>query len=773
MNLRGQVQVVLFVFGLAPLLALLLLNFPMVYERMQGFYQSAYLQNLRAEFNDLDQHLATRKESLRWVAKIPEPGVINTISASTGLTDEEKRQQRSGYITWMNHVLYDQLDIIEIQFFSNDGAPLLTLARNPRNLKFVEVKASIIKTGSKILKSAMAVPAGGILSGPIQLNESAIDLDPRYFMTSQLIGPLINLQQDRNKNIVAKTAGAVSVRIDVSGLARAFPNTSWVLNDGRYANTVDYKSKNAFDEFDGLKTLFDNGKMDLLDSGLDKPVFWAPLFLTETHGPLWVGRIVDPSAINTFNRRMLGRLVIIVAGVLMLVWIVARLIASRMSRVSKELINGVSDVMTENKPVAFNWNNPVELKELGQKLDELSKSHIANIEDIHKHTRELEDSNRYKSEFLANVSHELRTPLNSILLLSRLLSQNNEGNLQLEQKQQAQVINNAGNDLKVLIDNILDLSRIEAGRCEIHLERIDISSIAEDVISVMGPQFEQKGIPLVYEQVDDTLIDSDGDKIKQILLNFIANALKFTSSGEVRIRVEKNPQYRGRTWAAVISIADQGIGIDADKLKTIFEAFTQADGSTSRRYGGTGLGLTICRQLAQLLEAEIAVTSTPGAGSCFSLYLPAMITNQSSTDKTPGDQSVQTELTAPEATVGLEGKRLLIVDDDIRSILSLKLVLDSWGIESMAAADAQEADETLSSEPEFEFLMIACDSCDTDAVSKTLERYRKAEIHANRIIVLLNEKTDQAETRCKQAGADAVVYKPLDMEQLRLILSDL
>jgi len=769
MNLRGQVQLILFIFGLAPLLALLILNVPMIYERMQGFYQTAYVQNLRAEFNDLDQHLATRKEALRWLAKLPDPGVVSEISEKEGSPRDALEEQRLRYISWLNHVLYDQLDIIEIQFFDNNSKNLLTLSRNPVTLKFVKMQQSGSATDAVFLESALKTRPGGILAGSIQVNETAIDKDPRYFMTLQLIGPMINLHQDMNKNILANTAGAVSIRIDVSGLARAFPNTTWVFDNGRYAKTTSYNTGNAFSDYPGLEVIFKSASMSLWHESEQHPMFWVPLFLTETHGPLWAGRSVDPSAINTFNRSMLERLAIIVVVLLLLVWLVARSIANRTSRLSKDLLAGVSNILTENRPVQFSWKKPAELKELGEKLDELAGRHLANIKDIHEHTQKLEQSNSYKSEFLANVSHELRTPLNSILLLSRLLSKNTKNNLELEQVQQAKVINSAGNDLKVLIDNILDLSRIEAGRCVVRVEEIAINKIIDSIISLIKPQFDEKGLPLTYNKAPDIHIRSDSDKIRQILLNFMSNALKFSSNGEVSIRVDTNPEYKQKKWAAGISVVDSGIGINEQKLKTIFEAFTQADGSTSRRYGGTGLGLTISRQLALLLECDIEVTSEQGKGSCFTLYLPGTLSSTNESVEKIIDQAMGADHS--ETMVNLTGKKILIIDEDLRSIMALKSVLDNWGIMVMAASGMDEASETLENEEPFDFIIIACDACLPDDFSKLFSGIKNHRNRHAKIVVQLNQKAEFSRSQCQEAGVYAIIYKPLDMDQLQVTLS--
>jgi len=774
MNLRVQVQLILFIFGLAPLLALLILNVPMVYERMQGFYQAAYLQNLRAEFNDLDQHLASRKEALRWLAKLPEPIVVSAISETLYVVTKSAEKERAQYISWLNHVLYDQMDIIEIQFFDNDGNTLLTLSRNPVTLKFTKVPGSASKTHTKLLDSALNIRPGGILAGAIQVNESAIEKDPRYFMTLQLIGPMVNLLQDSNDNIIARTAGAISLRIDVSGLGRAFPNTTWVLDNGRYAMTGDYRTGNAFEDYSGLEDIFKSASMSLWQANENKPMFWAPLFITESNGPLWAGRLVDPSAINTFNRSMLIRLAIIVAVLMLLVWVVARRVANRTSRLSNDLIAGVSNIISEKRPVQFSWNKPDELRELGEKLAELANRHMAYIDDIRKHTQKLEQSNSYKSEFLANVSHELRTPLNSILLLSRLLSKNYKNNLSLEQIQQARVINNAGNDLKGLIDNILDLSRIEAGRCVLHVNLTEVNNVIDNVLSIINPQFEEKGLPLIYKKSSDVTISSDADKVKQILLNFMSNALKFSSNGVVSISVEAGPVYKQKDWAVGISVIDNGIGINKQNLKTIFEAFTQADGSTSRRYGGTGLGLTISRQLALLLEGDIGATSEHGSGSCFTLYLPETISDSNkSVEENPVQDSAEsfTDLAETGLPLKLEGRKILVVDKDIRSILAIKAVLDNWGIEVMAASGVEEAIETLDDETGFNFVLIASDASLNDGLGQIVSVTKNSINKEAKIIVQLNQKADKDASHLLESGVDEIICKPLDMDQLQKILS--
>ncbi|BDG05485.1 response regulator [Anaeromyxobacter oryzae] len=231
----------------------------------------------------------------------------------------------------------------------------------------------------------------------------------------------------------------------------------------------------------------------------------------------------------------------------------------------------------------------------------------------------LARANQYKSEFLANMSHELRTPLNSTLILAKLLADNRGANLTPEQVRYAETIHSAGNDLLELINDILDLSRIEAGRLDLKPERVRLAAAVDSLARQFEPMARQKGLGF-SAQVDPALADTfetDLQRLQQILKNLLSNAIKFTERGEVTLRVSPS----GRDRVAFV-VRDTGIGIARADLAVIFEAFRQLDGSTHRQYGGTGLGLTISRDLARRLGGDVFVESTPGEGSTFSLVLP-------------------------------------------------------------------------------------------------------------------------------------------------------
>lgn len=252
-------------------------------------------------------------------------------------------------------------------------------------------------------------------------------------------------------------------------------------------------------------------------------------------------------------------------------------------------------------------------------------------QEISEKAEQLEASSRYKSEFLANMSHELRTPLNSMLILSRILADNEDGNLDEDQVESSKVIHRSGQELLSLINDILDLSKIEAGKMEVHYESYNLRDITYELNGQFSPITNEKGLSFEVDVDKEVPAEMalDVQKVQQILKNLLSNAVKFTEVGSVTIQAKYadagrkyNQQALNENPVLAISVIDSGIGISEEKQKAIFEAFQQADGSTSRKYGGTGLGLTISRHLTSLIEGELGVESSPESGSIFTLYIP-------------------------------------------------------------------------------------------------------------------------------------------------------
>jgi signal transduction histidine kinase/CheY-like chemotaxis protein/CHASE3 domain sensor protein len=262
-----------------------------------------------------------------------------------------------------------------------------------------------------------------------------------------------------------------------------------------------------------------------------------------------------------------------------------------------------------------------ELEERSKLLEEKNHLIAERNSEIQKKAEELELSTKYKSEFLANMSHELRTPLNSILLLSRLMAENSDDNLNEDQIESAKVIQSSGTSLLTLIDEILDLAKIESGKMSLEYEEVALDIVLKDLKNLMGPVAKNKGIEFNINIENDLAktIETDRLRLDQVLRNLLSNAIKFTKEGSVELNIKqdlKNEDF------IIFSVKDTGIGIPQEKQMVIFEAFQQADGSTQRKFGGTGLGLSISREIAKLLGGELVLESEVNKGSIFSLIIP-------------------------------------------------------------------------------------------------------------------------------------------------------
>ncbi|HEX8536647.1 MAG TPA: ATP-binding protein, partial [Cystobacter sp.] len=293
-------------------------------------------------------------------------------------------------------------------------------------------------------------------------------------------------------------------------------------------------------------------------------------------------------------------------------------------RDQQEELQQVNEELEEKAALLAEQNKKVE-----QKNAEVESARVS----LEEKAEQLALSSKYKSEFLANMSHELRTPLNSLLILARLLTDNKDGNLTPKQVEFAQTILGSGTDLLNLINDVLDLSKVEAGKMEVTPSDVTLDEVRGFVERSFTAQAEQKGLTFHVDIQPGTpaTIHTDGQRLNQVLKNLIANAIKFTEKGGVTLtvrRAESGRRFANRTLdradgVLAFAVSDTGIGIAKDKQRLIFEAFQQADGTTSRKFGGTGLGLSISREIARLLGGEIRVESTPGAGSTFTLFLPS------------------------------------------------------------------------------------------------------------------------------------------------------
>ncbi|MGH3905359.1 MAG: HAMP domain-containing protein, partial [Pseudonocardiaceae bacterium] len=469
-----------------------------------------------------------------------------------------------------------------------------------------------------------------------------------------------------------------------------------------------------------------------------------------------------------------------------------------------------------------------ELEDKAELLSEQNrKIEIKNLEietarrGLEEKAQQLALASQYKSEFLANMSHELRTPLNSLLLLSRMLADNPDRNLNPKQIEFASTIHSAGSDLLALIDDILDLSKIEAGRVDVEAGPLTLGEVRSYVEQAFGPQAEEKGLELRVRIPGDGTdeIVTDAQRLQQILRNLLSNAVKFTDSGSVTLAIEPAPpgmvfglpSLDTANQVTAFAVQDTGIGISDSKFAMIFEAFQQADGTTSRKYGGTGLGLSISRELARMLGGAITVTSTVAEGSTFTLYLPEspphegpappsrssevrsseLWTNElwsnelrsygpRSSDWRPASRHGVTPILRPPAAGRrssadrrrLEGRTVLIVDDDVRNVFALTSALELHGLGVLYADNGAEGLRMLAEHPEVDVVLMDAMMPDLDG-NQTTRLIRELPGGATLPVVFLTAKAMPGDRESSfAAGATDYITKPVDLDELLEAMSD-
>ncbi|MBC2711025.1 MAG: response regulator [Desulfosarcina sp.] len=459
-----------------------------------------------------------------------------------------------------------------------------------------------------------------------------------------------------------------------------------------------------------------------------------------------------------------------------------------------------------------------------QKLDmerqntELETTH----RELAEKARQLEASSRYKTEFMANMSHELRTPLNSILLLSRLLLENKEKTLTARQSEFTQTIHSAGEELLNLINEVLDLAKVESGKMEVAFQSVRIQSIADAMQVSFAPLAEQNGFAFtihVAPDVPERLI-TDRKRIEQIVKNFLSNAFKFTTKGTIRLEIAVSRERvicRGAgsshdKGCLAISVVDTGIGIPAAKHQIVFEAFQQVDGSTRRKFGGTGLGLSISRKLARLLGGEITMESKEGQGSRFTLHLPitslpdkepAVIRTDTfrttsietvepppPVDETNASQGMEAAFhrvdnlslhLPPEALddahrdrlramdnqqSGLKGRKVLLVDDDMRTVFAVSSVLEDQGAKVLTEKTGKESLDKLNGFPDIDLVLMDVMISEVDGYQAIREIRNRDRYRAIPIIVLTAKAMKGDRAKCIEAGADDYLAKPVNLDKL-------
>ncbi|MEV5533181.1 HAMP domain-containing protein [Streptomyces prunicolor] len=512
----------------------------------------------------------------------------------------------------------------------------------------------------------------------------------------------------------------------------------------------------------------------------------------------------------------------------------------------------------ENRQKALQSSN-AELEEKAELLAQQNRDIEVKNTEIEEARQVLEEraeqlavSMRYKSEFLANMSHELRTPLNSLLILAKLLADNAEGNLSPKQVEFAETIHGAGSDLLQLINDILDLSKVEAGKMDVSPTRIALVQLVDYVEATFRPLTAEKGLDLsvrVSPELPATL-HTDEQRLLQVLRNLLSNAVKFTDSGAVELVIrpagadvpvaireqllEAGSLRDADAGLIAFSVTDTGIGIAGSKMRVIFEAFKQADGTTSRKYGGTGLGLSISREIAQLLGGEIHAQSEPGRGSTFTLYLPlhpselppqgyqqlpaleagdlvasaaelAELSERSEVGiETPAEvksyhetqngaaalfrrrrravesaqlgQTVRDQWAVPEVTppsrrgIRFGGEKVLIVDDDIRNVFALTSVLEQHGLSVLYAENGREGIEVLEQHDDVTVVLMDIMMPEMDGYATTTAIRRMPQFAGLPIIALTAKAMKGDREKAIESGASDYVTKPVDPDHLLSVM---
>ena len=418
-------------------------------------------------------------------------------------------------------------------------------------------------------------------------------------------------------------------------------------------------------------------------------------------------------------------------------------------------------------------------RELRIKNDTLAQAK----EEIDKRAEELEKASTYKSEFLANMSHELRTPLNSIILLSKLLIQNHDNTLSKKDVEKSSVIHRAGNDLLLLINDILDLSKIESGNMELVYEDVATSEIVDEMKGLFGAVADDKGLDFIINDNFKSSFSTDKTKLSQVLKNLLSNAFKFTKNGDVTIDIG----VKGDNL--IFSVKDSGIGIPSDKLATIFEAFKQVDGTISREFGGTGLGLSISKTIVDLMGGSISVESSLGKGTIFSISLPLMAGSKiekhpkelvksetveireptvisTPTSNSPDTVTILQEEDEISYDSELLGKNILIVDDDSRNIFTLTSTLETMDAEVFSAFNGKEAIEILEAGNNIDLILMDIMMPVMDGLV-AIENIKSNDRFKDIPIIAITARTmPEDKQKCLDAGANDYLSKPIQHSAL-------